>query len=128
MMINDDNVMAEVSAEFNAYEAALMANDIEALDRFFWRSPLAVRFGAGESLFGFEQIAAFRSARAGGSPARTLQATQVVCFGTDHAVTTTEFKRADDKRTGRQTQVWVRFEGDGWRIVSAHVSFSAEKS
>lgn len=128
MMIDEDTTKAEVKAEFDAYEAALMSNDIDALDRFFWRSCLAISFGAGESLFGFEAIAAFRAARSGGSPARQLQATQIVCFGRNHAVATTEFNRADDKRVGRQTQVWVRFTDDGWRIVSARVSFVAEKS
>jgi ketosteroid isomerase-like protein len=128
MIVDNADAKAEVTQQFEAYEAALMANDIAALDRFFWPSPLALRFGAGESLFGFEAIAAFRVARAGGSPARELRATQITCFDTKFAVATTEFLRAGEARIGRQTQVWVKFPDLGWRIVSAHVSLVAEKS
>jgi hypothetical protein len=128
MTIDDPATHAEVTARFDAYETALMTNDVAALDDFFWPSPLALRFGAGESLFGFDAIAAFRAARAGGSPARTLRHTQITCFGLDHAVATTEFLRASEARLGRQTQVWVKFPEFGWRIVSAHVSLVAEKS
>jgi hypothetical protein len=127
MIIDDPATKAEVEARFAAYETALMTNDVTALDDFFWPSPLALRFGAGESLFGFEAIAAFRAAR-GGSPQRSLRNTRVTCFGTDHAVATTEFLRTGETRLGRQTQVWVKFPTQGWRIVSAHVSLVAEKS
>jgi hypothetical protein len=101
-----------------------MIDDVAALDNFFWPSPLALRFGAGESLFGFDSIASFRKSR-GGSPQRRLQATQITCFGTEHAVATTEFVRQGETRLGRQTQIWVKFPELGWRIVSAHVSLVA---
>jgi hypothetical protein len=127
MIIDDPVAKAEVEARFAAYETALMTNDVAALDDFFWPSPLALRFGAGESLFGFDAIAAFRAAR-GGSPQRRLRNTRVTCFGTEYAVATTEFLRAGESRVGRQTQVWVKFPEIGWRIVSAHVSLVAEKS
>lgn len=127
MMIDDPVTKAEVEARFAAYETALMTNDVAALDDFFWPSNLALRFGAGESLFGFDAIAAFRVAR-GGSPQRTLRNTQITTFGPTHAVATTEFLRAGEPRIGRQTQVWVKFPDTGWRIVSAHVSLVAEKS
>jgi len=128
MTIDDPQTQAEVLARFTAYEDALMRNDIAALDEFFWPSPLALRFGVGESLFGFEAIAAFRVARAGGSPARKLQNTRISCFGDSHAVAATEFLRDGEARLGRQTQVWVKFADLGWRIVSAHVSLAAGKS
>ncbi len=127
MIIDDAVTKAEVQARFDAYETALMTNDLDALDDFFWPSPLALRFGAGESLFGFDAIAAFRAAR-GGSPQRSLRNSQITTFGPDHAVATTEFLRAGEPRIGRQTQVWVKFPETGWRIVSAHVSLVAEKS
>jgi hypothetical protein len=127
MIIDDPATLAEVTARFAAYETALMTNDVAALDDFFWPSEKALRFGAGESLFGFSAIAAFRAAR-GGSPQRRLRATQITSFGLDHAVATTEFLRDGEPRIGRQTQVWVRFPDYGWRIVSAHVSLVAEKS
>jgi hypothetical protein len=122
MIIDDPATKAEITALFEAYETALMTNDVAALDDFFWPSDLALRFGASESLFGFAAIAAFRAAR-GGSPQRRLRATQITCFGTAHAVTTTEFMREADPRLGRQTQIWVKFPDFGWRIVSAHVSW-----
>ncbi len=122
MIIDDPVILAEVEACFGAYEAALGRNDVAALDGFFWPSEKALRFGTGESLFGFAEIAAFRSARI--PPAqRLLRATQITCFGADHAVTATEFVRDGQSQVGRQTQVWVRFPDLGWRIVSAHVSF-----
>jgi hypothetical protein len=127
MMIDEPVTRAEVAARFEAYETALMTNDVAALDDFFWPSALALRFGAGESLFGFDAIAAFRAAR-GGSPQRTLRNTRVTTFGPEHAVATTEFLRAGEARIGRQTQVWVKFPEIGWRIVSAHVSLVAETS
>jgi len=127
MMIDEAAAKAEVQARFAAYETALMTNDVAALDDFFWPSALALRFGAGESLFGFDAIAAFRAAR-GGSPQRTLRNTQITTFGSEHAVAATEFLRAGESRLGRQTQVWVKFPDFGWRIVSAHVSLVAEKS
>jgi phosphatidylserine/phosphatidylglycerophosphate/cardiolipin synthase-like enzyme len=127
VIIDDAVTKAEVQARFDAYETALMTNDLDALDDFFWPSPLALRFGAGESLFGFDAIAAFRAAR-GGSPQRSLRNSQITTFGPDHAVATTEFLRAGEPRIGRQTQVWVKFPETGWRIVSAHVSLVAEKS
>jgi hypothetical protein len=51
----------------------------------------------------------------------------VVTFGTDTAITTNRIRRATAGpivRHGRQTQVWRRFD-EGWRIVSAHISFIA---
>ncbi|MDE8345140.1 MAG: oxalurate catabolism protein HpxZ [Acidocella sp.] len=122
MHINQPDTIAEITARFAAYEAALMTNDVAALDNFFWDSPFAIRFGASESLFGFAAIAAFRAAR-GPSPMRMLQNTQITAFGPAHAVTTTEFTRIGDPRRGRQTQIWVKFPDLGWRITSAHVSW-----
>ncbi len=127
MIVDDPAVRDEVGAAFAGYEKALMTNDIATLDAFFWRSELALRFGVGESLFGHEAIAAFRSAR-GGSPQRRLRNTKITSFGQDYAVATTEFNRADDARLGRQSQVWVRFPELGWRIVSAHVSLAAAET
>ncbi len=125
MIVDDPATLAEVRAEFERYEHALMTNDVGALDAFFWRSPLALRFGDGGSSFGFDAIAAFRASRPGGSPQRTLRNTHITAFGTDYAVTATEFERVGEPRIGRQTQVWVKFPDAGWRIVSAHVSLVA---
>ncbi len=127
MIVNDPLVVAEVTAEFERYEKALMENDVGALDRFFWNSPLTLRYGVGERLYGYEAITAFRIARVGGSPKRTLGMTVITTFGHDFATANTEFHRAGETRVGRQSQSWVRTL-NGWRVVSAHVSLEAEKS
>lgn len=128
MTINEPTAKAELEQKFAAYETALMANDLATLDDFFWPDDRVLRFGTGESLFGIAQIAAFRAARKGGSPQRSIRNTQIICFGPDHGVATTEFIREGEARLGRQTQAWVRFPNLGWRIVSAHVSLEAGKS
>jgi hypothetical protein len=125
MTINDPEVVAEVSAAFLAYEHALMTNDLDALDALFWQSPLVVRFGPGQNLYGIEQIQAFRANRVGGSPQRTLANTVITTFGRDFATANTEFQRVGGAKPGRQSQAWVRFD-NGWRVVSAHVSLLAE--
>ena len=122
MKINAPDVVAEVEAAFAAYEAALMANDLEGLDALFWSDTRTIRFGPGQNLSGIEQIAAFRAARVGGSPQRDLFNTVITTFGADFATANTEFRRQGDPRSGRQSQSWVRTDS-GWRIVSAHISF-----
>ena len=127
MIVNDPLVVAEVTAAFERYETALLGNDIETLDGLFWNSPLTLRYGVGERLYGHEAIAAFRVARTGGSPRRTLGNTIITSFGHDFATVNTEFHRVGETRVGRQSQTWVRTLNGG-RIVSAHVSLEAEKS
>jgi hypothetical protein len=122
MIINDPPILAAFAVQFEAYEAALTANDIVSLDRFFWSSPLALRFGAGENLYGFDAIAKFRQARQGGSPPRRVIRTVLTTFGADLGTANAEFVRDGEERIGRQSQTWVRFD-IGWRIVAAHISF-----
>jgi len=121
MEINAPAVLAEVTTAFALYERALMENDLDALHALFWASPLVIRFGPGQNLYGIDAIAAFRLARVGGSPRRRLFNTVITCFGTGFATANTEFQREGTDVPGRQSQSWVRFD-DGWRIVSAHVS------
>lgn len=125
MTVNDPDVLIEVRAAVDAYEAALMANDVEALDGFFRDAPETVRYGVAENLYGFAAIAAFRIGRAGGSPPRERLRTEVTTFGRDFAIANVEFLRQGAKRPGRQSQTWIRAEG-GWKIVSAHVSLLQE--
>ncbi len=122
MTIDDPETKAEVEAAFAGYERALVSNDVEALDRFFLQSEHAIRYGAGENLYGYEAIRAFRAARSPAGLERRLEGTQIVTFGRDCAVTATLFRRETAPgKTGRQMQTWVRFPV-GWRIVAAHVS------
>jgi hypothetical protein len=121
MLINEPCVLAEVETAFAAYEAALMANDAEGLDRLFWDSPLVLRYGAGENLYGQAEIAAYRRQRPGGAPLRRLTRTLITTFGRDFATANTEFVQLASGRTGRQSHSWARLD-EGWRIVAAHVS------
>lgn len=119
--INVDKVLTEVKKIFEQYETALVSNDLAVLDQCFWHSQFVVRFGMSENLYGIEAIRAFRNSRATDLLKRSLFNTIITTFGTDFATTNTEFVRYD-KVIGRQSQTWVRFQ-DGWRIVSAHISF-----
>ena len=127
LVINDPAVVAEVTAVFDTYEAALMANDIKALDWLFWASPHTVRYGVGENLYGEDEIMAFRKTRLGGSPQRMLIRTEITTFGRDFATANAEFRREGDGRVGRQSHAWARLP-EGWRIVAAHVSFKGATS
>lgn len=119
--IDDAGVRAEVRAAFEAYEAALMANDVAALNDLFWRDERTVRFGPGDARYGHEAIAAFRSGRDTTDLARTLERVHITTFGPDCAVAFAEYRRTGSGRRGQQSQTWVRFAA-GWRIVAAHVS------
>ncbi|MGA0608488.1 oxalurate catabolism protein HpxZ [Phenylobacterium sp. VNQ135] len=124
MIVSDPAAHAEVTAAFHAYERALMADDLVALDALFHDAPTTVRYGVGEVLYGIDEIRAFRSGR-GGSPPRRLGRVHIVTFGTDFAVAHAEFFRGAGGRRGRQSQAWVKL-ADGWKIVAAHVSLEGD--
>jgi hypothetical protein len=115
-------VRAEVDAAFAEYERALVANDVETLDRLFLVRPTTIRYGVAEDLYGHAEIAAFRAARPSAGLARTLERTVITTYGSDFAVASTLFRRdSAPGKLGRQMQTWVRTP-DGWRIAAAHVS------
>ena len=115
-------ILAEVTAAFKRYEVALKTNDVEVLGELFKNAPYTLRFGMAENLYGFDEIEAFRKARPSDGLERTLQNTKIITFGENMGIATTEFRRAAEDRIGRQSQAWVR-QPEGWRIVSAHVSW-----
>jgi Protein of unknown function (DUF3225) len=123
MQINDPEVIAELHALYPLYESALVNNDVETLTNMFWASPYAIRFGAGENLYGEDEIEAFRKSRPAVNLARRIVRLEIVSFGKDFGSITVEFERETPTGVvrGRQSQVWVRLN-EGWRIVSAHVS------
>jgi ketosteroid isomerase-like protein len=126
MDIDLPDVVAEVRAAFEAYERALVANDVEALNAMFHDDPRTIRFGGTENLFGYAQIKAFRAARSPAGLARTLSNTVITAYGRDVAIASTLFHRTTmPGKVGRQMQTWVRFP-EGWRVVAAHVSVIAE--
>lgn len=118
--INLADVHAEVSAAVLRYEKALVGNDVAVLDELFW-CPCTVRFGAGETLYGQDEILAFRKARGSKGLDRSIRRMEVTTFGTDFATASLEFERPGESHIGRQSQTWVRF-AEGWRVVAAHVS------
>ncbi len=121
--INIPEVVAAVTAAFMRYEEALNTNDVAVLNELFREAPYTLRFGIAEELYGHDQIAAFRGART--APGRrVISHTVITTFGSDFATASTEFRRPGQPSNGRQQQSWVRF-AEGWRIVAAHVSFSA---
>jgi hypothetical protein len=122
MIVDDPQTKAEVEAQFAAYERALVSNDVTTLDRFFLASDAAIRYGAGENLYGYEAIQAFRAARPAAGLARRLEKTRIVTYGRDCAIAATLFRRDNAPgKIGRQMQTWIRFP-EGWRIVAAHIS------
>jgi hypothetical protein len=121
VIINEPDVLAEVTAVFARYETALVNNDVAVLDELFWDSPHTLRYGATENLYGYDAIRAFRASRPSAGLARTLGKTVITTYGHDFATANTEFFRIGSDRTGRQSQTWLR-TADGWRVVAAHVS------
>jgi hypothetical protein len=115
-------VAAEVRAEFERYERALVSNDVATLDSIFRNDPRTIRYGGGENLYGYAEIEAFRAARSPAGLARTLSKTVISTYGRDFAVASTLYDRPSfPGKIGRQMQTWVRFP-EGWRVVAAHVS------
>lgn len=118
--VDRPEVVIEVTAAFDAYERALMSNDVETLNDFFRDARATVRFGVREELYGWQSVAEYRRGRPP-APSRQLSRTQITTFGRDFAVAITEYLEDGAPQHGRQSQTWVRTEG-GWRIVHAHVS------
>jgi hypothetical protein len=124
MDINLPHVIEEVTAAFDRYERALVGNDVAVLDELFWNSPHTLRYGAGENLYGYDAIRAFRAGRSPASLDRSILRTQITTYGDSFATTHIEFQRVGAAKPGRQTQTWMKTP-EGWRVVSAHVSVLA---
>lgn len=126
MDIDIPEIVAEVTAEFERYERALVSNDVAVLDGIFHNDPRTIRYGGGENLHGYKEIEAFRAARSPAGLARTISKTVITTYGRDFAIASTLFHRATSAgKVGRQMQTWVRF-AEGWRVVAAHVSIIDE--
>jgi hypothetical protein len=127
MDIDLPDVLAEVTAQFARYEAALVANDVAVLDELFRNDSRTLRYGINENLYGYEEIMAFRAGRSPVGLMRKTARTVITSYGRDTAVASTLFYRDawGGSKVGRQMQTWVRF-AEGWRIVAAHVSIIDE--
>ena len=126
MEIDLPDVLAEVSAQFARYEAALVTNDVGVLDELFRNDKRTLRYGIGENLYGYDAIMAFRAARSPVGLMRKTDKTVITAYGRDTAVASTLFYRdTAPGRVGRQMPTWIRFP-EGWRVVAAHVSIIDE--
>jgi hypothetical protein len=60
MEINNPQVHAELTQQFDRYQQALIDNDVAVLNELFWNHSLTIRYGIGENLYGHAEIAAYR--------------------------------------------------------------------
>ena len=118
------DVLAEVQAAFEAYERALMSNDVAALNGFFWQDARTTRYGIADRQLGIDELIAFRAATPAPDFTRSLHRLRILSLGPDLAMAQVEFVRSDTTLHGFQTQAWARMApgAQGWRIVAAHVS------
>jgi ketosteroid isomerase-like protein len=124
MRFDEAAVAAEIRAAFEAYEAALQANDVAALVAFFWQDARAVRMTTDGGLYGIEAITAFRRGRDAKDIARELLRVEIVVLSAEIGLAVCEYRRLGSGRRGAQSQVWTR-RLDGWRIAAAHVSLGS---
>ena len=121
MRLNDPAVVAEVRAAFDAYEAALVANDVDALDGWFHDGDEVVRFIFGGVELGAAEVSAARRAVARQTEPRTVEQLEVRAWGDDVASAFAVCRLAESGTVVHQSQTWARLDG-GWRVVAAHVS------
>lgn len=124
MHLNDPALVARLAALHDAYERALAANDVSALNAFFWDSPHVVRYGVAEQLYGADDLHAYRQGHVPRFTERRLVRREITVFGEHSAAIMSEIELIIDgrPRPNRQSQTWVNLPALGWRIVSAHVS------
>ncbi len=125
--IDRPDVVADVLRQFEAYEQAFMANDVQTLVGFFWADARLTRYGIADRQLGIAEMRAFRRASPAPDFTRRIENLRVTAFGDAMAVAFCEFVRSDTPLRGFQSQTWVRLSEPGaaspmWKIVSAHVS------
>jgi hypothetical protein len=122
--INIPEVVAELTAAFDAYERAVVSGDFETVIALFWDSPHTLRYGTTvrERHYTNAEIAQFRRERGPIVQRRMLLNTRITTYGRNYGTANTEYIPDGSDKVGRQSQTWVRFP-EGWKIVSAHVSF-----
>ena len=120
---NIPEVVEEVRGLFERYEQALIDKSVDVLDATFWQSPHTIRYAMHENGYGFAEIHAHRVARPPGPGIKEKRIRlEILTLGRDIATVNLEFKIRGKELIGRQSQTWVRFPGDGWKVIAAHVS------
>ncbi|GAA4711293.1 AtzH-like domain-containing protein [Phytohabitans rumicis] len=113
------SIPAGLNDAFQAYERALMQNDLETMSRLFADEGTTLRGDGGGLLIGHEQIDAFRRGRSGALPRELVDVQiQVIDDNTALIVAVTAARRGGH---GLQTQLWRRTTA-GWQVTAAHVS------
>lgn len=107
-------------AAVDAYETALLANDVATLDALFAPGPDTVRGDGTTLLVGHDAIAGFRSGRAV-IPTRRVAELHVRPVADDAALVMASTEEPSSGATGLQTQLWQRLDGD-WKVTAAHVT------
>lgn len=113
------DVPADLLDAILAYEAAILANDLDELDRWFLDAPTTMRGDEAGLLVGHAAISAFRGLR-GGVADRRIERIEYRPLADDVALVVCVSRFLIGGR-GLQTQVWQR-TADGWRISAAHVT------
>jgi hypothetical protein len=127
LAVNLPEVVAEVRALFERYEQALIDKEVDVLDATFWNSPHTIRYALHENGYGFDAIHAHRVARPPGPGIKERRIRlEILTLGRDLATVNLEFKVRGRDLIGRQSQTWVRFPTEGWKVIAAHVSTTNE--
>lgn len=119
--VNLSEVVTEITKIFHEYEHALMTNEVEKLNQYFWQDERVTRYGIGDRQWGIKELVAYRQSIPAPDFTRTLENLRVITFDQSTAICQVEFVRSDTTLRGFQTQTWLKIDGI-WRIVSAHVS------
>ena len=114
---------AQVAELFAAYEAALVSNDVDAMNAVFATDDV-VRFGIAEVQWTYAEVESWRATAAPVDPRREITAQVVRALAPGVVAVDITFRNGTDPVLGRQSQTWVRHP-DGWRIARAHVSMIA---
>ncbi len=105
---------------FAAYELALGADDLAAMDELFADAPDTLRGDPGGLLVGHAAIHDFRAVRRG-APPRRLVDVRVFPLSDDSAAVVA-VTAPDRGGRGLQTQLWQRGADGAWRVRAAHVA------
>ncbi|GAB3256216.1 amidase [Kineosporia babensis] len=113
-------VPAGLIEAFDAYESALLANDVAVLDDLFAPGESTVRGDGTNLLIGHEAIAGFRSGRSV-IPTRRVAKILVRPIAPGAALLMASTRNPATGATGLQSQLWQQIDG-AWKVTAAHVS------
>src|SRR5438552_4082267 len=109
-----DTAVEDVRACFLAYESALVAGNVAELNDWFIDDSRVIRFGIADEQWGAEAVRQWRRTALPVAPGRALVDTDVVLWSEHVAVVTTLIRYPGTAEIGRQSQTWIRIDGD-WR-------------